>query len=405
MGGYLPGKELSKIQKGLLVNYLTDNTLLKKEYIDLIDKESKLPGYIENNYDGWESQPWYEAWLDNLPEKKKSDPFQGSVERRRVPMDPTSVKKSLNPHPMKPSDAETIAGALAILKSGLDKDEIDLVLCHSQVQDHPLPTNTSLVQHKLKLKNAGAYAVDSCCSTFVTMVEIASALVKTGIKKNVLIINSIIDTMITDKSDYYSVNTGDAAFGAIISESDMDHGYLGSASTSHGSRHDGVIFQRRQPHLHLNSGGGATHEQDFVTFYDKEACREIGANAVPDLLNVIQMVEEKTKISVSDIDFFITHQPVAWAGDVWREALNVPKEKFYYSFEKYGNIATCSVAVNLMEAIENELIKENDTVLLASPGAGENHIALFQKVDPRLIQNIQTFASNKILEKELTYNN
>jgi 3-oxoacyl-[acyl-carrier-protein] synthase-3 len=307
-------------------------------------------------------------------------------------MDPISVKESIHPHPMLPSDAETIAGALAIIKSGLDKDDIDLLLSHSQVQDRPLPSNTSLIQHKLKLNNSGAYGVDTCCSTFVTMVELASALVKTGVKKNVLIVNSILDSMITDRSDYHSVVTGDAAFAAVVTESSVEYGYIDSTSTSHGARHAGVIFKHREPHLHTERACGPDYKQDFVTFFDKEVCREIGAQAVPDFCKVVEMLEHKTNISVEkDVDFFVTHQPVAWAGNVWREALKVPEEKFYQSFEKYANIATCSVPANLMEAVEKGLIKENDLLLMASSGAGENHIALYQRIDPRLIKNIQSF--------------
>lgn len=78
-----------------------------------------------------------------------------------MPLDPASLRESIVPHPMLPSDAEMIAGALAIVNSGIAKDEIDLVLAHSQVPDLPLPPNVSLIQHKLQLKNAGAYGVDS----------------------------------------------------------------------------------------------------------------------------------------------------------------------------------------------------------------------------------------------------
>ena len=90
-----------------------------------------MPGRIETNYDGWESRPWYES----LPPKKRKNPFQGARERRRVPMDPVSLKKSVHPHPMLSSDAETLAGALAIFNGGIDKEKIDLVLCSSLVPD------------------------------------------------------------------------------------------------------------------------------------------------------------------------------------------------------------------------------------------------------------------------------
>ena len=59
--------------------------------------------------------------------------------------------------------------------------------------------------------------MDTCCSSFVTMLEIAEGLVKAGMKRNVLIIASYIDSLVNDKSTYFAVNTGDAAVAAVVS--------------------------------------------------------------------------------------------------------------------------------------------------------------------------------------------
>jgi len=403
LSAYLPGTPISKELKDKLVAFL-HGTKIPKDYITDIEQNSALPGYIEDNYMGWESKPWYNAWLKSLPNKKQGDPFQGSKERRRVPMDPISIKESVVPHPMKPSDAEVIAGSLALVKWGKPKEEIDLVLTHSQVQDFPLPTNTSLVQDKLGLVNAGAYSVDSCCSSFVTLVEVATALVKSGIKKNVLIVNSILDSHINDKTDYYSVNTGDAATSAVVSAVEEGCGYFGSESSSHGALHDGIVFHRRQPSLFKGMSAGPSHQQDFVTFYNPESTRAIGATALENLKDVVDKLYAKGEIKQNNTNFLITHQPVAWAPNYWREGLGFSSDQFYSSFEKYGNVATCCVPVNLMEAIENDLIKDKDMVLLASSGAGENHIALLQKVSPELIKNVKKYSLNNINKLEFQLN-
>lgn len=391
LAGYFPGATLNSTQVEKVCSYLREHTLLREEYIEMIEREQKLPGTIETNYDGWVSQPWYETWVNQLPEKKRKDPFQGAVERRRVPLDPISVKTTMRPHPMMPSDAETIAGALALLKWGKPKEEIDLLLSHSQVQDHPLPSNTSLIQHKLKLTNAGAYGIDSCCSTFVTMVEIAANLVRSGAKKNVLIVNSIIDSFINDKGDYYSVNTGDAACAAVVTMVDGKVGYEGSFSLSRGELHDGIRFKRRAPRLMNHVSMLPSYEQDFVTFCNPESTRAIGAKATEYLLNAVNNLAERTGIPVLEADFLVTHQPVAWAPNAWRETLGFAEDKFYQSFEKYGNVATCCVPTNLLEAIEKGLVKENQRVLLASSGAGENHIALYEVLSPELVKNVLAF--------------
>lgn len=387
MGGYLPAKEVPGNKCKGLVEFLRKETLLYPEYIDEIESSGHLPGRIETNYDGWESQPWFQSWVASLPPKKRSDPFQGSKERRRVPMDPVSLKKSVHPHPMLSSDAETLAGAMAIYHGGIDKDEIDLILCSSLVPDLHVPLNASLVQHKLGLKNAGAYNIDTCCSSFITMSEMAMTYVRAGVKKKVLIVGSALDSIVNDKCSYFSVYIGDGTAAAIVGEVDEDYGYISSHSLSWGSRHKAITFMKRKPNLLVTNQQGATYEQEFVTFYDQERCKEIAHNATKDMAVTVNKVLEKSGYSNKDIDFFVTHQPVPWSPHAWREAVGVPASKFYESFEKYGNMAVASAPTNLLEAIEQGLIKAGDKVMIASSGVGENYIALFQKIAPQLIKS------------------
>jgi len=116
-------------------------------------------------------------------------------------------------------------------------------------------------------------------------------------------------------------------------------------------------------------------------------CKEIAKNAQQDMKEVVTLALEKTGLDMDAVDFLVTHQPVAWAGNAWREALGVPSEKFYESFERYGNIATCSAGVNLLEAVEGGRLQAGDRVLVASSGAGENHIAVLERLTPTLIAN------------------
>jgi len=391
IGGYLPAKKISPVLKKRLVSFLSTDTRLPQEFIEQIDADGRLPGTIETNREGWERQPWFDHWVRNLPPKKRADPFQGTHERRRVPTDPVSLKESIVSHPMMPSDAETIAGAMAIINSGLDKNCIDLVLSFSQVPDFPLPSNASLIQHKLNLSDTGAYAVDSCCSSFLTMMELACGLVKSGVREAVLIVCSYIDSHVVDRSAYYGVYTGDAAVGAIVTRTKEGSGYIASASTSYGSRHDGIIFERRRPRLFKKTNWGPDCTQEFTTFYNLRACKEIAANTDRDMVEVVGKALAKADLAIDAVDFLVTHQPVPWAAKAWREAIKIPAEKAYESFRTYGNIATCSAPVNLLEAIEKKLISADDIVLMASSGAGENYIAVLQKVSTRLIRNIHAF--------------
>ena len=386
LGGYLPAKPVPQKRTPALIDFLEQETLLPREYVAALQQSGCLPGSIETNYDGWERHPWFQAWLERLPPQKRADPFQGTVERRRVPLDPLSERTSVIPHPMLPSDAETLAGAMALVNAGMGRADIDLILVHSQVPDLPLPDNASLVQHKLQLPRAGAYSIDTCCSTFVTMLETANSFVRSGMKRRVLIVSSYLDSHVLDRSEYYSVDTGDAALAGIVTRVEDGYGYITSHSTSHGNRHKAIILERRTPAMY-RCAPGVNYSQEFVTFSDLEMCKEIAKNAQQDMKEVVTLALEKAGLDMRAVDFLVTHQPVAWAGNAWRESLGIPPEKFYESFERYGNIATCSAGVNLLEAVEEGHIQAGDQVLIASSGAGENHIAVLERMTPTLITN------------------
>jgi len=196
MGGYLPAKEVPGSKQKQLVAFLKKETLLYPEYIHEIEEKGLLPGRIETNYDGWESQPWFDAWLEKLPPKKRENPFQGAKERRRVPMDP-----------------------------------------------------------------------------------------------------------------------------AVVGEVEEGYGYISSYSSSIGARHKAIIFQERKPELPVTTKKSPSYEQEFVTFYNQEFCKEIAHNAANDMAKVVHKTIAKAGYGVEDIDFFVCHQPVPWAANAWREAV------------------------------------------------------------------------------------
>ncbi|WBA83256.1 3-oxoacyl-[acyl-carrier-protein] synthase III C-terminal domain-containing protein [Endozoicomonas sp. GU-1] len=386
MGGYLPGKNIRERDASQLPAYLAKQTRLHHDYLKPISENGLLPGTVETNYDGWQSQPWYKAWFDRLPDKKKSNPFAGIETRCRVPVDPESRANAIRPHLMLSSDAETLAGALALYNAGMDQSMVDLLMVSSLVPDRHVPLNASLVQHKLKLPNAGAYNIDTCCSSFITMLEMAVLYVRCGLKRNVMIIGSAIDSHISDKSNYYSPNTGDAAVAGIVSRVDEGYGYISSHSISQGARHAAIVFQRRRPRLSAITSQGPDFEQEFVTFNDPSLCKEIAENCRDDIVTVVDGALGKANYSREDIDFLVAHQPVHWAGNAWREALGIPAGKYHETFRHYGNIAVASVAVNLLDALEKGKVNCGDNVVMVSSGVGENHGALLQKISPRLLQ-------------------
>ncbi len=313
-----------------------------------------IPEHIRKN-DYWDN-----IRFNNL--KAGKNPFEGIQERRVFPQN------------MLPSDAEVKAGKQAMDRAGVSPDEIDLVMVQSMIQDEILPGNACLVQFRLGLRNAGAWTIDTCCSSFVTMVVTASNLIATGEFKKILIITSAFCSQLADYSDYQCCYLGDGAGAAVMGEVSEGHGYIASYCNSHGEYHKGFTLKTRQPYGYERRHFDPSLERPLLTF-EKDLIRDLGRKSTEHMKHVLEKVLEKSNLKPEDTDLFLSHQPCHWAHAVWRDSVGISSDKSYQTFNKYGNMASASIPVNLFEAHEKGLLDAGSNLIIASSGAGENHIA------------------------------
>ena len=307
---------------------------------------------------------WNNIELKGLKEGK--NPFEGIIHRRVFPSD------------MLPSDAEAEAGKRALEASGMSPHEIDLIMVQSMIQDEILPGNACLVQYKLGLRNAGAWTIDTCCSSFVSMVVMASNLIAAGEFKKILVITSALCSQLADYSDYQCCYLGDGAGAAVMGRVSEGRGYIASFCNSHGQYHKGFTLQTRQPGNYNRRHYMASLEKPLLTF-DADIIRKVGKESVGDMKFVLDRTLEKSQMCPEDIDLFLSHQPCHWAHGAWRDSIGLSPGNSYETFYKYGNIASASVPINLFEANMRGMLKDGNNLLIASSGAGENHIAAVLK--------------------------
>ncbi|MBM7616153.1 3-oxoacyl-ACP synthase III family protein [Alkaliphilus hydrothermalis] len=312
---------------------------------------------------------WDDKEFLNRPAKKSfEDCFIGIKERRYFSLD------------MCPSDAEVEAGKRALEMSGVDPNEIDLVLTHAMVPDETIPGNASIIQHKLGLKNAAAWNMDTCCSSFVTMLITASNLIACGTYNKILITTSIFHSKIIDENDYLSPCAGDGSSAVVIGEVSEDRGYIASHATSDGYYHDAFTVRERFPLAHSSKKhSNITSPIRNLMTTNPVKVKEMGRMSIEQMTPVMLKTLEKAELRPEDINFFLSHQPAPWAHDAWRDSIGIPKEKSYHTFSIYGNLASTSIPTNLYHALDKGLIKDGDYILIASPGAGENHTSAVLK--------------------------
>ena len=123
------------------------------------------------------------------------------------------------------SDTASIIASKAAVKAieaaGLDKSDIDMVICATATPDRLFPSTACFVTRHLGLEGVAAFDVTAACAGFVYGMSIADQYIKTGHKKNILVIGTEVLSRIVDWSDRTTcVLFGDGAGAVVLSASE-----------------------------------------------------------------------------------------------------------------------------------------------------------------------------------------
>jgi 3-oxoacyl-[acyl-carrier-protein] synthase-3 len=254
----------------------------------------------------------------------------------------------------------------ALAVAGMTSDELDLVIVGTCSPDYYMPATAVLVAHELGATRAAGFDVMAACSGFVFSLATATAYVRSGMFRNVLVVGVELLSRFLDYTDRNTcVLFGDGAGAVIVSASEQPGGLMGLDMYSDGSGKEGIIFP---------AGGSAcpttpktvAEGGHFVHMAGKEvyryATRQLAESAKAALRNA--------NLSVDDIGQFLFHQANLRIIESVQNAVGIPPEKTYLNIEKYGNTSAASVPMALVEAIADGRVQPGDRLLMAAFGAG-----------------------------------
>jgi 3-oxoacyl-[acyl-carrier-protein] synthase-3 len=256
------------------------------------------------------------------------------------------------------SDLAVNAAKSAIEKAKISVDEIDLIIVATTTPDKTFPSCATIVQSKLKCKNAFAFDVQAACSGFIYAVTVADSLIKSNNRiKYALVIGAEIMSRIVDWEDRSTcVLFGDGA-GAVVMKSEM--GRSGIISTNLYS--DGNVDI-------LCTNGGVSSTGDSGKIYMNG--REVFKHAVDKLTALIEETLKCNNLKITDIDWLIPHQANIRIIEAVVKKLDFPIEKVINTVDKHANTSAASIPLALDYAIQKSKIKLGNLALLISIGAG-----------------------------------
>lgn len=249
------------------------------------------------------------------------------------------------------------ASKAAISDSGIDKNDIDLIIVCTTTPDSTFPSTATKLQGYLELGSIPSFDIQAVCAGFVYGLHIASSMMHSGAYKTVLVVGAERMTGLLDWNDRSSsVLFGDGA-GAIILQKGDDFGLIDSIIYSDGSFND---------ILYTDGGAGSTATSGVIKMQGQEVFKQ----AVTRLSDSTEALLSKAGLTIDDIDHFIPHQANIRIIDAVVKRLGFDDRKVVKTVECHANSSAATIPMALAELKKSGKLQKGDVIMMAAIGAG-----------------------------------
>ncbi len=258
------------------------------------------------------------------------------------------------------------AARRALEKSGLQPEDIEIIVCATTSPDQIMPSTGALIQAELGATNAAGMDIFAACTGFLYGVTMVESMIRTGQIKNALVIGAEVLTKYVDYTDRSTcVIFGDGAGAAVLAPVAADKGVLATKIRSDG---------RYAEQLYAPGGGtrlGTTHATiDNRDHFFKMKGNELFKIAVRSMAEISREMLDKAGYTIDDVDLVVPHQANQRITDAVASRLNVSEEKVYSNIAEHGNTSSASIPIALDECLQTGKIKAGSLVLLTAFGGG-----------------------------------
>ena len=258
-------------------------------------------------------------------------------------------------------------------KTGVNPDEIDVVIVCTTTPDYHFPSTASILCDKLGLKNAFAFDFQAACCGFLYGMEVAASLVASGRHKKVILVGADKMSSMVDYTDRATCPIfGDGAAAVMLEPTTEDYGIMDSILRTDG---------KGLPFLHMKAGGSVCTPSYFTVdhkmHYIYQEGRTVFKYAVSNMSEITATIAEKNGLTKENINWVIPHQANMRIIDAVASRLEVPMEKVMVNIQRYGNTSAGTLPLCLWD-YEKQL-KKGDNLIFTAFGAGFTYGAVYVK--------------------------
>jgi 3-oxoacyl-[acyl-carrier-protein] synthase-3 len=260
-------------------------------------------------------------------------------------------------------------GAKAVEKllesTGVKAEEIDLLICATSNPDYRFPSTASVIAHQCKLSGAYAYDIQAACAGFIVALQDASAYVRSGLNKKVVVVAAEKMSSMVNYSDRATCPLfGDGAAAVLVEPTEAEGvGVI-----------DGVFHvDGNGLHNLVMPAGGSVKPACQATLdagehYLYQEGRSVYKHAVTNMYTSTLDVMKRNNLTVDDVDYIVPHQANLRIIEAVTERAKFPREKVLVNIEHYGNTSAASIPLCLDEY--KDKLKKGDRLILTAFGAG-----------------------------------
>ena len=262
------------------------------------------------------------------------------------------------------SDLAIEAAKVALERSGVQAEDIELIIVATCSPDMSIPSVACLVQNSIKAINATTFDVNAACTGFIYAMQIAESMMKINGYKKSLVIGSETLSKVLDWNDRSTcVLFGDGA-GAVVLSLEEESSIIKTFSKGVGSKGENLTL------------GSFDLENPFVENVNRRNRkvemngREVFKFATSVIVDGVKKVLTGTNYNLDDVKYIVPHQANERIINFAAKKLGVDSNKIYKNLDRYGNTSSASIPIALNEMFEKDLINKDDLIILVGFGGG-----------------------------------
>ena len=271
------------------------------------------------------------------------------------------------------SDLAYEASMNALNNAGLTPEDIDYIMVPSLSPQHYFPGTSAFLQDKLGLKRTPAVDIRARCTGFLYSLQLAQALIESGIHKRVLLCGVEVHSNYLDYSNRgrdVAVIFGDGA-GAIILEATTEEnkGILSTHVHAQGRHAKKLWIEYPATHIRPEKSVEADGFTEARCFPKMEG-KFVFKHAVTKMPEVLMEALSHNEMTGDDIDWYLFHQANLRINEFVSKMMDIPEAKRLDNIDKYGNCSAASIPILLADGIKEGHIKEGQTIVMGGFGSG-----------------------------------